>query len=157
MKLKWLSQLVMIASILPAMAVAANYTLTSNNGYHTSKQASAYHTSSTNDTIYMEDKPNISISAQHPEFTLQLKSNPTTGYAWFLRDYDSHFIVPIKHSFQAGNAKLLGAPGYEFWTFQVKPDAFVVPHQLTIRFVYIRPWQSTDNGTQMIFRITTEK
>lgn len=113
------------------------------------------HTSNAANNIYTEDKLNISLDPQHKEFVIKLKSNPTTGYSWFLREYNPNFIVPIKHSFQHGNEKMMGAPGYEFWTFRVKPSAFMVPHQLTIRFVYARPWQGADNSTQIIFRVTT--
>lgn len=105
--------------------------------------------------VYSDDKPNIAIEARHPEFTVKLKSNPTTGYAWYLREYNHYLITPVKHSYQSSNAKLIGGSGYELWTFRVKPVAFAVPHQLTIRFIYARPWQSTDSASQAIFRVTT--
>jgi inhibitor of cysteine peptidase len=105
--------------------------------------------------VYTEDKPNIALDAEHTEFTIKLKSNPTTGYAWFLREYNHHLITPVKHSFQTGNAKLIGASGYELWTFKMSPAAFVVPQQMIIRFVYARPWQGAENSTQVVFRVTT--
>lgn len=85
-----------------------------------------------------------------------MKSNPTTGYSWFLREYDSTIITPVKHSFEQPSAKLMGAPGFELWTFKVKSAGFAVPQQTTIRMVYTRPWQSNDTGTQLVFRITTQ-
>ena len=105
--------------------------------------------------VYAEDKPNIMISKDKPQFTLKLKSNPTTGYSWFLREYNSRLISPVKHSFEPPEKKLIGAPGYELWTFRVKADAFVVPQQLMVRMIYARPF-STDGGTQIIFRISTQ-
>lgn len=106
--------------------------------------------------IYTEEKPNISVDAKHPEFTLKVKSNPTTGYSWFLREYDSNLMVPVKHSFELADRKLMGAPGYELWTFRIKPIGFVVPQQTVIRLVYARPWQGSDTSTQLVFRVSTQ-
>lgn len=108
-----------------------------------------------NNTIYTEDEPNVVVDAKHPEFTIKLKSNPTTGYTWFLREYDMNFIIPIKHYFQKPEKKeALGAPGFEFWTFRVKPAGFIVPQQTLIRFNYARPWERADNPTQTAFLVT---
>ena len=105
--------------------------------------------------FYTEAKPNISVDASHPQFTIQLKSNPTTGYSWFLREYNSRLITPLKHKFIAPTQKLIGAGGFEQWTFRVNAAGFTVPQQMTIRFVYARPWQGADNSTQVVFRVST--
>lgn len=109
------------------------------------------------DNLYSEDKPNIVVTADKPTFTIKLKSNPTTGYSWFLRDYEIHFLTPINHHFEKSNDNFMGAPGYEYWTFRVKPEAFIVPSQTIIRMVYTRPWQSSDSATQLAFHVTTLK
>lgn len=107
------------------------------------------------DSVYSEDKLNIAVTSKQPQFVIKLKSNPTTGYSWFLREYDANLIVPLKHSFeQATTNNLIGAPGYEVWTFSVKPSAFTVPQQTAIRMVYARPWQANEGATQLIFRVT---
>jgi inhibitor of cysteine peptidase len=106
--------------------------------------------------IYRQEKQNIMVTAGQPEFTYQLKSNPTTGYAWFLREYNERLIIPLKHRFQAGEHPLMGTPGYELWTFKMKPAGFTVPQQTLIRLVYARPWQSDDSATQLILQVTTE-
>lgn len=105
-----------------------------------------------NNTIYTEDKPNITVTKTSPEFTIKLKSNPTTGYSWVLRAYNANLILPVKHFFQRpSNQKLMGAGGYELWTFRVKPAGFVAPQQTTIRMIYARPWEGVGNATQVIF------
>lgn len=111
----------------------------------------------TEPTIYNEDNTTIHVTAQQPQFTVKLKSNPTTGYAWFLHEYSTKMITPIKHTFEAPEKKLIGASGYEVWTFKANQQAFTVPQMLTLRFVYARPWKSTDTGTQVIFRVMTSK
>jgi inhibitor of cysteine peptidase len=106
--------------------------------------------------IYTEDKPTIALSADSNQFSIQLKSNPSTGYSWFLKDYDANLIEPIKHEFLTNkDKKLIGAPGYQLWTFKVKPAAFIVPQQTRLRFVYVRPWGEDDNPTQTLFRVLT--
>lgn len=109
------------------------------------------------DNLYSEEKPNVVVSADKPTFTIKLKSNPTTGYSWFLRDYETFFLTPLNHHFEKSEDNFLGAPGYEYWTFRVKPAAFIVPSQTIIRMVYTRPWQSSDSATQMAFHVTTLK
>lgn len=105
--------------------------------------------------VYSESKPNIVVDPSHSSFTLKLESNPTTGYSWFLHEYDDDLIQPVSHQFEQGEKKLMGAPGYEIWKFKVRKEAFVVPQQTTIRFLYARPWEGAENSTQAVFRIST--
>ncbi len=111
--------------------------------------------------VYMENTKNISVTEKQPMFSFRLKSNPTTGYSWFLREYNANFITPVKHDFQAPERKLpeiklMGASGYETWTFLVKPAAFQVPQQIKIRLIYMRPWESDDSAKQVVLSIATE-
>lgn len=106
--------------------------------------------------LYGEDKLNITVDNKHPEFTIQLKSNPTTGYAWFLREYDNTLLQPVKHNFKGANTKLMGAGGFEYWTFRVLPAGFSVPQQMLIKFVYTRPWQSNADGREVVFQVSTQ-
>lgn len=108
--------------------------------------------------IYTQDKPVVMVTSNAPDFVIKLIANPTTGYSWFLRDYNGNLLTPSKHEVKAPeNKKLVGAPGYEMWTFHVKPSAFIVPQQTMIRFVYARPWETADNSTQLVFKVTTRK
>lgn len=106
--------------------------------------------------LYSQDKENIIVTADHPEFTLKLEANPSTGYSWLLREYDANLIQPVKRVFKKNDKKLLGAPGSEFWTFRVKPAGFVVPQLTTLRMVYARPWQGAESSTQLLFHVTTQ-
>lgn len=107
-------------------------------------------------TIYTAQKTHITITTAQPQFIIQLKSNPTTGFSWFLKKYNPQWIQPIKHHFQApDNPKLIGAPGYELWTFKVKPEGFTKPLQTSMIFVYQRPWEKTNPATKLTFWIST--
>lgn len=106
--------------------------------------------------VYTEDKLGIAVTKDQSQFVVKLKSNPTTGYSWFLRGYDSEIIAPVKHHFEhATDRKLMGAPGFETWTFQVKEHGFIVPQQTAIRFVYARPWENDVQAKQVVFQVST--
>lgn len=106
--------------------------------------------------VYTQDKTAIMVSASKPEFVIKLKSNPTTGYSWFLTDYNANLIEPLKHQYEPPtDKKLVGAPGYETWTFRMKSAAFAVPQQTLIRLVYARPWETLDKGQVVTYRITS--
>lgn len=113
-------------------------------------------TAPADENMYSENKTNIVVLPKQPEFTIKLKSNATTGYSWVLREYDANLISPVKHSYVAGTTGLIGAPGYEYFVFKVKPLAFTVPHETTIRLFYDRPWENTDSGAMVVFRVTTQ-
>lgn len=102
-------------------------------------------------SVYPEDKRVIMITQDQPMFVIKLKSNPTTGYSWFLRRIDASLIEPVKETFVAPTDKhLVGAPGYELWTFRVKPAAFSVPRVTKIRFEYVRPWEPEESKPQEV-------
>lgn len=108
--------------------------------------------------VYTEQKTGVVVTAEQPEFSIKLKSNPTTGYSWFLREYHSRYLTPVKHVFQAPvNRKLVGAPGFEVWTFRMKPEAFTVPLQTALRFIYARPWEKSGQSTAVVFWISTQE
>jgi len=105
--------------------------------------------------IYTTENLNIMVTAAEPTFTIKLKSNPTTGYSWFLRGYDKNLVVPKAHHIQKNAQGLVGAPQFELWTFSIKPAGFIVPHQTTLRFVYTRPWQGGESEAPVIYKVTT--
>lgn len=105
---------------------------------------------------YTEDKLAVTVTPDKPTFFIQLKSNPTTGFMWYLRSYDATVLQPVKHAFVAPeNKKLIGAPGFEVWTFRVKPAGFAVPMQTQVRFVYGRAWEADGQAKQVVFQVTT--
>lgn len=113
-------------------------------------------TTTTNPTdIYTEDKLAVMVTKDHPQFQIKLKSNATTGYSWFLREYNSEIVTPVKRAIIPPETKMMGAPGFEVWTFKMKPTAFTVPQQTMLRFIYSRPWDANDQSKQLVFRVST--
>jgi inhibitor of cysteine peptidase len=106
------------------------------------------------ESFYTENQVNIVIEKNQPQFLIKLKSNPTTGYSWFLREYNANLIEPLKHQFEKSTKPMIGAGGYEIWTFRAKPAGFIVPQRTQIRLVYARPWQANESATILTFWLT---
>lgn len=91
----------------------------------------------------------IIISKKNPVFTLTLPSNPTTGFSWKIRSYNKNLLTLIDHEFVAPkNKKLMGAPGYEVWTFKANKKHFAVNRVVHIVMEYRRPWTKEGATTQ---------
>ena len=73
------------------------------------------------------------------EFTITLKSNPTTGYRWQLaKPADEAVVKPGKNSYQADQHApgMVGGGGKEVWTFTA-----VKPGKTVLEFKYARAWE----------------
>ena len=109
----------------------------------------------TSKVTFSDPMKSVIVKKSSPVFEIILRSNPTTGYSWLLKSYDSNLIVPVAHRFYPPeDKKLVGASGYEKWVFQVKPTGFTVPQLTSITLIYIRPWE--EQGAQAInFKVVT--
>src|SRR3990167_4993944 len=90
--------------------------------------------------IFNSPKQKIIVSQNQPTFTITLQSNPTTGFSWNLGKYDSKLVSFVSHQFVAPqNKKLMGAPGYDVWTFKAIKATYRVNQVGHITLVYARP------------------
>jgi len=65
-----------------------------------------------------EDQQNIEIKTGQ-EFTINLTSNPSTGYSWSVDDtYNKNIMSKISNEFIPSNSEMIGAPGKELWVFR---------------------------------------
>lgn len=106
--------------------------------------------------VFSSPKDKIIVTQQNPTFMITLQSNPTTGFSWQLISYDKNLLEYVGHRFVAPhNKKLVGAPGYETWTFKAKKN--VSADQATqITLQYARPW-TKDGATETRFTIYTKR
>lgn len=71
------------------------------------------------------------------EFTITLKSNPTTGYSWQIDTAPDENVARLIGSVFVGpQTRLVGAGGSEIWTFKA-----VGRGRTKVRLKYIRPWE----------------
>jgi len=89
-----------------------------------------------------EDQQNIEIKTGQ-EFTINLTSNPSTGYSWSVDDtYNKNIMSKISNEFIPSNSEMIGAPGKELWVFKG-----VRKGETKLNFVYIR--QREDETSQI--------
>lgn len=103
--------------------------------------------------LYTKEQLKISVSVANPRFIIKLASNPTTGFSWSLLHYDHALITPIKHTYERiPDKKLIGAGGFEIWTFEVRSRAFRQGEAINLPFAYLRPWVKKNNpAAQLTF------
>ena len=71
------------------------------------------------------------------ELTLNLESNPSTGYRWFLANTESSVLISVgKSAFKQGRP-MPGAGGVESWTFRAAEGG-----NETLKFEYRRAWET---------------
>lgn len=71
------------------------------------------------------------------KLTIEMDSNPTTGYSWQLPDSAAWYKV-VSRDFVAPNNGLVGSPGKESITIKLLEKG---KHQLTLE--YKRPWEDS--------------
>lgn len=109
-----------------------------------------------NSPLANDDAQAIQVDYAKPEITLELPSNPTTGYRWFVQSYHADFIKPVSRVYIPPTSQLVGAGGKDRWKFTLTGSAFDVPRVLTIKMIYARSWEAK-GGKVMIFRVYTNK
>jgi inhibitor of cysteine peptidase len=72
------------------------------------------------------------------EFTIALKSNPTTGYDWEYISVFYQWIQSLGKTYEADNTGLIGSGGTDKFTFKAK-----VKGTATLVFSYKRSWETT--------------
>lgn len=108
-----------------------------------------------NKTPVSDPAKTIMVEQKAPQFTIVLASNPTTGYSWFIQQYDPALVQVVKRVYHPPVGTLVGAGGSETWTFKLKSVAFVAPHILTVKLLYARAWDVADNAKEAVFTITS--
>jgi hypothetical protein len=74
------------------------------------------------------------IVATTDSFTITLPETPSTGYTWYLQDFNSALIHPVSKVYEG--TKTPGAPGKAIWTFSHEPVP--VPISTTLTFSLTR-------------------
>ncbi|MCL2473607.1 MAG: protease inhibitor I42 family protein [Alphaproteobacteria bacterium] len=89
-------------------------------------------------TISNFAEPIMKISVRKGNtFSVRLDANATTGYTWRLaKPLDAKLLHLLASDYEANPGGLMGAGGFEIWTF----DA-VNAGVTDISFEYIRPWE----------------
>lgn len=102
-------------------------------------------------TSALANKEAISVKSGEI-FNIELKSNPTTGYQWQVKEIDKSFLelesstfVPLLNE----NTNIVGAGGIEVWSFKA-----IKPCQTSVSFIYSRSWENKKPIQKKTFNIS---
>lgn len=97
----------------------------------------------------------IMVKPNQQSFSIILQANATTGFRWFLRNYNRHYFRFISDTYIAPNTKLIGAPGLAKFTFDVERAFHRGPFISPIHFSYAQPWNlsSKQHATYYVISI----
>jgi hypothetical protein len=109
-------------------------------------------------TPFSDPSHAITATADNPEFSISMQSNPTTGYRWYLKPWAIAWLIIVDQEYDIQDTTAVGAGGTETWHFKLLPQAFNARFILPIEFVSIRPWtvSSDKSMTTQTFYVVTE-
>lgn len=85
---------------------------------------------------------NIILKNAQTSFEISLTGNATTGYQWFLKDYNYNLLKLESTRYLPDSSKRIGAGGHTIFTFDVDPHFYQGPQSTSLHFVYERPWEN---------------
>lgn len=88
------------------------------------------------------------------DFQITLKSNPTTGFRWYLGRC-AHGIKPLTAKFVPPSGKLVGAPGQVTWQFKIQPQMLSVPRVMKLQLLYMRAWDYASASKKTFWIVTS--
>lgn len=98
-------------------------------------------------TSWAKNEPmSIYVVKKQAIFTVDLKSNPTTGYRWQMISYDKALLKFMKRKYVSPKTHLIGSGGIESFKFQ----SLKTPIDTVIKFKYVRPWEKSEGIYQEV-------
>ena len=129
-----------IASLCTAMILSAGLSACQNT-QPANKPTMPNHTSHAIDT---STQRHVKVGET---FTLQLRSNPTTGYSWQLVEpLDKRHLEKVSNDYQAdaNPERMVGVGGTENWTFKAIQSGKAI-----IQMRYVRPWETQGTAAEV--------
>ncbi len=83
-------------------------------------------------------------------FSIDLETNPTTGYEWQM-DFDPAYIEFVKKTYIPSSPELIGSGGKETFEFLAKKAGTT-----EITFSYLRPWEEKEPINTEIYEMIIE-
>lgn len=80
--------------------------------------------------------PNINVN-KGQLLSIELNSNPTTGYTWQLVENYNHTIITKKSNTYISNSNNIGGGGVEIFTLETHASG-----QTKLDFIYSRAWEA---------------
>jgi len=91
----------------------------------------------------------IIVPANQKQFSINLNSNPTTGYQWKLIKFDKTFLKLTASRYISAKSKLMGVEGQMQFDFKLSKGK-TYPAMTTMIFKYQRPWEPQEGTLQTV-------
>jgi predicted secreted protein len=100
------------------------------------------------------------VTVDNPIISIPIESNRTTGYNWYLEEYNDKLIQPLESQYTTSHeglqASMVGAPGVTTWKFKVLESAFRVPTVTKVVLRYAKSWSHTASITKTLWIYTSD-
>lgn len=107
------------------------------------------------ETGFTDPSKPIYVNKKNPTIKIVLKANPTTGFSWFLKEFDPVMVIPVSAVFIPPKEAIPGRGGISVWTFRINPAALTVPTLTSIKLIYTQPWSVQKDNPGETFTIVT--
>lgn len=100
------------------------------------------------------------VTLENPIINIPIESNRTTGFNWYLEEYNDKLIQPLSSSYatdQEGlQTTMVGTPGVTTWKFKVLEPAFRVPTVTKVVLRYAKSWSHKSSITKTVWLYTSD-
>ena len=94
---------------------------------------------------FSADQLSVTVDANAPQFTISLPANPTTGFKWAVKEYDTAHFTYLSNEYVATAPKRIGSGGQTIFRFARK-SGVKYPCCSNMTFRYARPWDATSGS-----------
>lgn len=103
------------------------------------------------------DNLNQSIQVADNQSTVQitLPANVTTGYQWYVENYDHALLSLQSYQYARGDSQQLGSSGNAVFVFNIDPGFYDAPQITNLTFIYQRPWSPGQNTSTAVISLST--
>lgn len=102
----------------------------------------------------------VSVAANLKTFTISLPANPTTGYTWSVKSYDTKLLKLVKKKYRSkqtqSKSRLIGAGGFMDFDF-VCVSSMPKSKEIFVSFLYARPWEKEKGELTKVKVVFTKK
>ncbi|MDO8954044.1 MAG: protease inhibitor I42 family protein [Gammaproteobacteria bacterium] len=95
-------------------------------------------------------KQTINVSSQQHLVKIALPANATTGYQWYVSNYNTDLLTLTAYHYLAPTNHRIGAGGTAEFIFSVKPGFHVAPQITNVSFVYGQSWDMNGETTRTV-------
>ena len=87
-------------------------------------------------------KTTYQVNREQKTVDIVLPENPTTGFRWYLTDYQESAIESVQYHYESADNHLTGSAGFGHFLVTLDDEVFASPRRMQLDFVNLRPWEA---------------